>query len=63
MVYEICFSTGCRYNLGCKTPGTMEGGFTFVEGSIANPTTKNGVPQEFFVRCPLFRLARPAYMF
>ena len=43
---------------GCKTPGTMEGGFTFVEGSIAHPTGP-----DFFVRCPLFRLEQPEYMF
>lgn len=49
-VYQSCTE--------CEVPGTMEGGFTFVEGSIARPTGP-----EFFVRCPLFRLERPEYVF
>lgn len=49
-VYQSCTA--------CHVPGTMEGGFTFVEGSIARPTGP-----EFFVCCPLFRLERPEYVF
>ena len=49
-VYESCTAV--------TPPGTMEGGFTFVEGSIAAPTGP-----DFFVRCPLFRLEKPEYVF
>jgi len=49
-VYQSC--------TGCDTPGTMEGGFMFVEGSIASPTGR-----EFFADCPLFRLCDPGFIF
>uniref|UniRef100_A0A7S0S907 ApaG domain-containing protein n=1 Tax=Mantoniella antarctica TaxID=81844 RepID=A0A7S0S907_9CHLO len=49
-VYQSCTA--------CKLPGTMEGGFNFVEGSISQPTGPG-----FFVQCPLFRLEYPDYLF
>ena len=44
--------------MGCKTPGTMEGGFMFVQGTIAAP-----IGEEFYAECPLFRLEDPPYIF
>ena len=42
----------------CTTPGTMGGGFWFVEGAIESP-----IGEPFFVRCPTFKLEMAKYIY
>ena len=52
------FSYQSQTNLPGGGPGTMSGGFYFVEGTIERPTGS-----EFFAKCPYFMLTRPRFMF
>ena len=52
------FSYQSQTNLPGGGPGTMKGGFYFVEGSMNDETGP-----EFFAKCPEFVLCKPRFMF
>lgn len=62
--YPILTPGGCPFSYQSQTnlpgggPGTMSGGFYFVEGTMERPTGS-----EFFAKCPHFVLTRPRFMF
>ena len=62
--YPILTPGGCPFVYQSQThlpgggPGTMSGGFYFVEGTMERPTGS-----EFFAKCPHFVLTRPRFMF
>jgi len=55
---ERPFSYQSQTNLPGGGPGTMSGGFYFVEGTMERP-----MGSEFFAKCPHFVLTRPRFMF